>query len=308
MAPIHDNIQPLLHSILSLQPTIDQLSKCFREGLGPDDNRAFDKNSADDWRVNIYGNALVRLRLILENNFRVVETLGLVAVTRYIFELTLWLELIQQNEKYALIYRRRLIDTQKRYYEASLQQFEREVAMLEAFGEKDSNGADTAIKKIRALSNPTPEEISAIFAQARDETDAKADRSFSIFSEQAKTNGYGFQAHLVRTQAIPKVKDSIRQLQQELDEFDRETFPKVSDLLQCSKWDKMAEEAGKTSEYEYIYSYTSKLLHCTPASVTTDQKSLEPEEMVVFLRYIHTKIRDVIDLALKQPECRLRIG
>lgn len=280
---------------------------CFREDLDSEEDRAFDKTSADDWRVNIYGNALVRLWLILENNFRVIETLGLVAVTRYIFELTLWLELIQKNKNYALIYCRRLTDTQKRYYEDSLQQFEREVALLEAFGEDDSKGTDDAIKRISALSNPTVEEISSIFNQTRDETDAKAARSFSLFSEQAKTNGYGFQAHLVRTQAIPKVQHSIVQLQQELDEFDRNISSQVSDLLQCSKWDKMADEAGMTAEYEYIYSYTSKLLHCTPASVTTDQKNLEPEEMVVFLRYIHTKIRDIIDLALKQPECRLRI-
>ena len=231
-----------------------------------------------------------------------IETIGLVAVTRYIFELTLWLELIQRNANYALIYRRRLIDTQKRYYEASLKQFEREVAMLEALDVKDSVGTDEAIKKISALSTPSSEEISSIFTEARDKTDAKAARSFSIYSDQARTNGYGFQAHLVKTKAIPKVKENIQQLQRELIDFDRDASSKVSGLLQCSDWKKMADETGMTAEYEYIYSYTSKLLHCTPASVTTDQKNLEPAEMVVFLRYIHTKILDVIDIASKQPE------
>lgn len=307
MAPVHAKLQSLVESITQLHPTVDRLSKCFHQDIDAQGDSNFDKDSANDWRANIYGNALIRLRLILENNFRVIETIGLVAVTRYIFELTLWLELIQGDVNYALIYRRRLIDTQKRYYESSLKQFEREVALLKAFGEEDGQSTDAAIKKLFALSNPTSEEVSSILGQASDETDAKAARSFSIFSDQAKTNGYGFQAHLVETHEIPKVKQHIQRLQEELDEFDRRASSKVSGLLQCSKWDKMAEEANMTAEYEYIYSCTSKLLHCSPASITTNQKNLEPEEVVVFLRYVHTKIRDVIDLALKQPECRIRI-
>lgn len=308
MALIQDKLKFLVESITELHSTVDRLSKCFREDLEKQHDSTFDKNSADDWRVNIYGDALIRLRIILENNFKTIETIGLVAVTRYIFELTLWLKLIKENVNYALIYRKRLIDTQMRYYEASLSQLKREVALLKAFGEEDNQKTDDAIKKLTALSNPTPEEVSSMFSQARDEADAKAARSFSLYTDQAKTNGYGFQAHLVETKAIPQVEHHIHQLQQELDEFDRDVSALVSGLLQCSKWDKMAEKAKMTDEYEYIYSYTSKLLHCTPASVTTDQKNLEPEEIAIFLRYIHTKIRDVIDLALKQPECRIKIA
>jgi hypothetical protein len=300
-------ITSLIESIKGLHPTVDRLSRCFREDIDAKLGAAFDKNSANDWRVTIYGDALVKLRIILENNFKVIETIGLVAVTRYIFELALWLELIEKDKCYALVYRRRLIDTQMRYYEASLKQLEREVALLTAFGEYDKQKTDEAFTKITSLTNPTSEQVSEIMSEANAETDSRAARSFSLYTDQAKTNGYGFQAHLVQTKAIPPVQENIHQLKQELDDFERDAANLVSHLPRCSKWEKMAALAEMSDEYDYIYSYTSKLLHCTPASVTTNQKNLEPAEVSVFLRYIHTKVRDVIDLALKQPECRLKI-
>ncbi|MBW3225295.1 hypothetical protein [Marinobacter adhaerens] len=306
MTPIQEKLKSLRELITGLHSTVDRLSKCFREDLETQNDSAFDKNSADDWRVNIYGNALVRLRIILEQNFREIETIGLVAVTRYIFELTLWLELIEQNVNYALIYRKQFIDTEIQYQNDSLSQLKREVALLNAFEEEDKRARTEAIKKLTALSNPTSEVASSILSQAMGETDAKAARSFSLYSDQAKTKGYAFQAHLVETKAIPQVEGRLRQLDQELEEFEREASTSVSGLLQCSNWKKMAEKVAMTDEYEYIYSYTSKLLHCTPFSVSTDQKNLEPDEIVVFLRYIHTRVRDIIDLALKQPECRIR--
>lgn len=304
MEPIQEKLKSLVESITKLHSSVDQLSKCFREKLETQHDSTFDKNSADDWRVNIYGNALIRLRIILEDNFSVIETIGLVAVTRYIFELTLWLKLIEENVNYALVYRKRLIDTQKEHYETLLSQLKREVVLLKAFSEEDNQKADVAIKRLTALSEPTSEAVSAMICQAMDETDAKAARLFSLYTDQAKTNGFGFQAHLVETKKIPQVERHIRQLQQEHDAFDREASALISDLLQCFKWENMAKKASMTEEYKYIYSYTSRLLHCTPASVTTDQKRLAPEEVAVFLRYIHTKVRDIIDLTLKQPECR----
>ncbi|MDB6088299.1 MAG: hypothetical protein JWN85_1083 [Gammaproteobacteria bacterium] len=66
----------------------------------------------------------------------------------------------------------------------------------------------------------------------------------------------------------------------------------------------MARVAGIEDEHDYIYSCASKLLHATPASLTTDYKNLEPKEICQFLRYIHVKMLEIADLASSQPECR----
>ncbi len=50
-------------------------------------------------------------------------------------------------------------------------------------------------------------------------------------------------------------------------------------------------------EYDFIYAYSSRLLHATPASLMTNEKNLEPAEMWVFLKYIRVRLLDVIDIA-----------
>ena len=59
----------------------------------------------------------------------------------------------------------------------------------------------------------------------------------------------------------------------------------------------MAKKVDLGDEYEYIYSYTSKLLHATPSSITTNQKNLELSEINIFLKYVRVKINDILSLA-----------
>lgn len=72
------------------------------------------------------------------------------------------------------------------------------------------------------------------------------------------------------------------------------------------QWRGMSEEAGILDEHDYIYSFASKLLHATPASITTDQKNLERPEVCMFLRYIYVKMLEIADLAHAQPECKVQ--
>jgi hypothetical protein len=48
------------------------------------------------------------------------------------------------------------------------------------------------------------------------------------------------------------------------------------------RWKEQAAIAGMSEQYEFIYSFTSRLLHATPVSLTTNQKLLEPGEMHCF--------------------------
>ncbi len=62
------------------------------------------------------------------------------------------------------------------------------------------------------------------------------------------------------------------------------------------RWDREAKSADMEGAYDFLYSYTSRLLHATPASVTTDVKNLEPDEIRILLRYIHGALLDALDL------------
>lgn len=62
-------------------------------------------------------------------------------------------------------------------------------------------------------------------------------------------------------------------------------------------WSDRAGEAGLTSEYEFLYGYVSRLVHCKPVSFVTNQKNLEHREMIMFIRFILFLISDIIRIA-----------
>lgn len=295
-----------IEAISSLAVALDRLSGPFRKDIGTDAEQLFDKFSPDHWRRNAYGNALVRLRQMSENNFQFVETIGLLAVARYVFELSVWLRLFEKDSRYCLVYYKQLLETQLRYYEDSLAHMHREVALLKSFDALD-HPIDGAVS-LQEQKDVSAAEYGEMVRQNMSRIDAMASRQFSLYLEDAKTNGYGFQAYLVEKKAIPPIESAINELKVELLEFENHVQKDVRDLARPRwQWRGMSKLAGIEHEHDYIYSYASKLLHATPASLTTDQKNLEIQEVCLFLRYIHVKILEIADLAHGQPECRLQV-
>ncbi len=249
------------------------------------------------------GDSLVRVRLFLEQNFNFIETMGVVAVSRYLFELSVWLHLFERDERYGLVYYGQLIETQQRYYSDYLGQLQREVELLLAFEKKEHEAQDVLLND-----DASPEDIGSRYRATAQMIDAQAALKFSLYTDDAKVNGYGFQAHLVETQAISSVEAALETLQTEQAEFETHVLPLITDLVQTEKgkkkrweWKEMAVSVGLLAEYDFLYAYASKLLHATPASITTDQKNLELSEFCVFLKYIDVKTIELIDLARRYP-------
>ncbi len=300
MGSYETKISQYIGSIEGMRATFERLTRAFRSDSDAP-GETFNKYSADDWRRNAFGNALIRLLQITENNFHVIETISLVATARYIFELSVWLLLFQKDKRYSLIYYRELLATQLKYWQDVLAQLHREIELLKKF-EKLDDPSDMV--QSLSKSGASAEQYGNMIREAMSQVDAEAGKHFSIYLDHAKTNGYGFQAYLVETQAIPQVTSSIAQIEQEKSEFEKNVPKDARDLVKGKwEWRRMAGLAGIQDEHDYIYTSASKLLHATPSSLTTDYKNLEPQEIAVFLRYIHVKMLEIADLALCQPEC-----
>jgi hypothetical protein len=290
-------IAELVELIKGLQPQLDAAAKAFRDGPNSAIDARFDKWIAMHWCKNAYGNALIRLRLIVEQNFHFIETLGLLAVTRYVFELSVWLHLLKNDPRFGMIYYRELLECQLRYYKDTITHYRREVLLLLVLDKEDAAKREELIAKTKA-SPETAAQFGAALKQAMAEVDSKAGRAFSVFSHDAITNGYGFQAHLVETKSIPEIEKYVLDIERELAEFQRTVPNDVRDIARGRwQWRQMAEKVGLANEHDYIYSHASKLTHATPASLTTDQKNLELPEMYIFLRYIYAKLLEALDLA-----------
>jgi hypothetical protein len=294
-----------VEKIKALKDHLDRLALPFRVDPRTDSDMPFDKYSANDWRRNTFGNALVRLRQLVENNFNFIETMGLLAVARYVFELSVWLLLFQKDSGYCLIYYRELIHTQRKYYEDTLAHLRLEMQLLKRFADRDKEESDQILPHINQVISA--EDFGNLLRDAMDRVDAEASRQFSIYLDNARTNGYSFQAYLVEKEAIPQTEAAISMIDEELREYDKRVSQNVKKLVKGRwLWRGMAEKAGIVHEHDYIYSYASKLLHATPASLTTGQKNLEIQEVCLFLRYIYVKILEIMDLAWSQPECKIK--
>jgi len=293
--------ETLVNKIRSFSTQFDRLSGPFRVDPATGNELAFDKFIAEDWRRNTYGNAMIKLRLLTENNFKIIEQMSLLAVSRYVFELSVWLRLFQKDVTYCLVYYRELLESQLKHYRDLLEHLKREVELLKRFEGLE----ETSIKDL-GKAKPSSD-FGELMQKAMSRVDAEANRSFSLYLEDAKQNGYGFQAYLVEKKALPKAEEAISQIQIEIREFENKFPKKVQELAKKRwQWRRMAEEAGIQHEHDYIYAYASKLLHATPSSLTTDEKHLEMYEICIFLRYIHTKMLEIMDLAYMQPECKLK--
>lgn len=291
------NFEQLIHSIRSRRSSLDAVAQRLRT---PEIQDAFNKWDHNSWCRSVAGDSLVRLRLFTEQNFNLVETMGVIAVARYIFELSVWLYLFKLDPRYGLVYFNQLLDTQQRYFQAMRAQLAREVVLLKSFSNREKESQEKALENIKGFSSSDTHKqaLLSTLKSISDAIDAEASRRFSIYAKDAQTNGYGFQAYLVETKAIPQVEQALAEIALERNRFDTTVPQDVKDLIPRRwQWRQIAEIVGLTDEYDYIYSFASKLLHATPASITTDQKNLALGEMQVFLKYIDVKMADVEILA-----------
>ncbi len=266
----------------------------------PDIQAAFNKWDHNSWCLSVAGDSLVRIRLFTEQNFHFVETMGVIAVARYIFEVSVWLHLFKLDRRYGLVYFDQLLDTQRRYFQDEKAQLEREVVLLKSFGDREKEFQEKALENVKGLPPGDGRRKAPVstLKSISEAIDAEASRRFSIYAKAAQTNGYEFQAYLVQTKAIPQVEQALAAIALERDSFNATVPQDVKDLIPRRwQWREMAQKVNLTDEYDYIYSFSSKLLHATPASITTDSKNLELAEMEVFLKYIDVKMADVVILA-----------
>jgi len=260
-----------------------------------------DKYNEEYWRLNIYYDSLIRLKLIINHNFNYIETLGVLSSTRYIFELNIWLSLINKNKKYSIVYCSRLIKSQKKYYEDSLLQIENEITLFEKVQDMESQLINEKVKYAKSVDDKIEREklLKNLSHSTTKEIDSFVAQKFCTNFIEAQYNGYGYQSYLLKENLIPKIRASLSDVESELTEFRSILTEEQTQIIMSNRrwnWKNKAQEVDMLEEYEFIYSNTSRLLHASPASITTNMKNLELEEIIVYLRYIEFSYKNTIKL------------
>ena len=156
---------------------------------------------------------------------------------------------------------------------------------------------------------PNPDEILDIIKQREVEVDWNARRRFCLYAREARTNGYGFQAQLIETHEIPRVRQQLSEVKQEWTDFESKVGKsKIDSITRNAKgkrlrynWKNRAANVGMADQYDFIYSYTSS---SHAVSFHINQKNLEYREVEMFLEFTHVSLLDIIELARKRTSSR----
>jgi hypothetical protein len=301
-------IVSILKEIRSLHSKFELASKSYEkiiEGYESKDTLDALRVDGEYWRAHAYRNALIKLRLLVENNFLHVETLSLLSTTRYIFEVVVWLRLLKNDSEYGLVFYWRLMTDQLQHHKKTKENLEHEVRFFKNLDDEESRlNKDTLDKLLKVNKKPSGDDVAKAFSFVSEEIDRRARRNFSTYGNEAKKNGYGFQSHLIETKVISGFIERIEKIEADRDSF-KKSCPDSARKKCFAKWNwkDHARSVGMDQAYDFIYSYTSRLLHAAPFSILTDQKNLEPSEMVLFLDYMYVSMLDVLDLS-EVPEAK----
>lgn len=245
--------------------------------------------------------ALGRCQILVKNNVLVLETLSVISLTRYVFELLVWLRTIQKFPLKSLYFLRQSLEDGEKHTSQHIAQLEAEAQFLEKMQERDN-----PVPTLKALQEEHGENLTAELVQEAEkarmeELDLEARRHFIAYAAEAKVNGYGYQAFLIRDQAMKAAEVDLAARQHAKKDFvERFGQALIEEAGGNSKWrwSNSAKAVGMEAEYKYIYRYTSRLLHASPTSFYTTAKNLELAEMRLLLEYVYIRLLDIIDIVI----------
>jgi hypothetical protein len=250
-----------------------ELSTVFQKNyLLAEKESDFDPYSNYYWRNLIFREALVKLANVIENELRLITTFSVLTSARYVLEMLIWLRLINIEEDRYITW---FIAVQ---IAERIQQTEDDIKQTLREREVYNKIADKQDRELMNLRNKSKRNVSRI----QSKYDVSVSESFFVHESSARKGGF--------RRAFSLTESVIRELNRDLAELrkTRERAITARNQWPTEKWiwQKKAYEVNLNYEYDFIYGYISRLVHCKPASFVTNQKNLEASEIILFQRFL----------------------
>lgn len=255
--------------------------------------------------IEITSEASKKILQFLNNNLFYLETVSILGITRYLFELHVWLKSIERHKLRSVEFFTQIFEDQEKHITKYIERLNAEANFFDEI-QKEDGLPDSLIN----LAQSDPKQLTAEFVRAEVAkkeaiVDLKARRKFALYRRAATINGYGFQAHLIRKEVVKTARDQLDQLLVSKVEFETRVTKQIIDLETLNSsgrrkrwnWRDEAASVGMIEAYDFIYGYTSRLMHATPTSIYTVKKNLEMEEMETFLEFCYVTLLDLVEVA-----------
>jgi hypothetical protein len=199
-----------------------------------------------------------------------------------------------------LIFYEQLMQQQAQNLKAMIVKVEAEATQFDDYHNRDD---ELVSDYLTSLPEGTTEDAVAARAATHHAASALLDeevrRSLALYANAAKWNGYSYQAYLMREKVLPENRATLAGVEEELATYQgiKATILSPPMLAHSNKrwnWKQRADAVGMGAQYDFLYSFTSKLLHSTPMNLITD-KSLSGDEARTMLEYCYTAFQDLIE-------------
>jgi len=211
-----------------------------------------------------------------------------IASLRYILEALIQTELLYKESDYFEKIYHSVLKHKINKTQTYLEKVKSDCLILEAYEKKED------IIKEKYKKGMDEHQINDLMQQ-EDQIYDDLDYELTISLDASEFNSLGVQKMMLEQNVIPSLEKGIEEMKKELDdlskalaidlEFNRKfqirgqstRVPKV--LKDSRSWSKKASDAGLENEYQFVYGYTSSLLHCTSFSILTNLE-IEKSEFV----------------------------
>jgi hypothetical protein len=263
-------------------------------------SEAISSRSAPIWILQAHLGTLDKLDLLLTHE-REPGTFEALGVARNLFENLIWVRLFNLDQRWGIVFYHHLLLQQKQSTEQMIAKVRDEISLFEEVDAEDNQILDETLGKA-ILETDDPK----LIAQAREahralqaDLDMRVRRSFALYAAAARFNSYAYQSHILRERVVPDHEAKLTSIRAAMDALTPQ-LPNLLDqrLLNLTNarwnWRQRADEVGMAPQYDFLYSYTSKLLHSTPLNIITE-KELSASEVLVMLDYIFVATSDLLD-------------
>jgi hypothetical protein len=242
-----------------------------------------------------------------------------VSSLRYTLEALINVRLFEKDEKYMLATYYSLINKQIELMEKRIERLKYEIDLYEELSKKEKSLTKSVLSNID--SNTNPSEITEQIKNVENLIDNELYFEITIFSENIETNGYSFHKFHLEEKVLPFYEKHINHLKKLRDKQANELlsmplfkkhFPDIKNTnnvfeairKKCMEksWSKKANKVSLNREYEYIYKYTSAIIHCDSYSFVTNSDFDDNERSLIikmqsqYLEKINESIRKFLSL------------
>lgn len=239
------------------------------------------------WRIVGIHDSIKIFRRFCESDIVSLDSLLLAQKARYFFEVALWVRALATPSYNAKLYYEYLLHKKRDSYQELILYFDTEIHQLEltqkAFELHLQKRAIADASLGRPFSTATVKETIKEF-------DDYSNHRFSIFRRFSSGN-YAFYASHIRSSSLTSYKSDLEQTKQEIADLEALINRKIALPPKTAHF---AKSVGMQAEYNFIFKLTSKLLHATPLSISTDMQEISEQENLIFVEYIRAKGREAL--------------